>query len=148
MLPTFAGLLNSLSENSVSQMGFIYAFLHIAKTEAMYISGCWYFIVRCYLDSQPPSGGTPLVGCLTNCIYPHVHSDEPSGSINASNFLTSWGNVGLSGTLLQGVGWFVHMYAEFHPSSMVLQPLLGLGLPQKMPPFVHTFSSSPPSLYP
>ena len=31
---------------------------------------------------------------------------------------------------------------------IALQPLLGLGLPHKTPPFIPIFSSSPPSSYP
>ena len=34
--------------------------------------------------------------------------------------------------------------SSIHP-CMTLHPLLGLGLPQKLPPFVLIFSSSPPS---
>jgi len=38
-------------------------------------------------------------------------------------------------------------YKNFHP-SMALQPLPGLGLTHKMPPFISICSSSPPSSYP
>jgi len=37
----FIYLLNSLSEYGVYQRAFVYAFVPIAKTEAMCISGCW-----------------------------------------------------------------------------------------------------------
>jgi hypothetical protein len=40
-----------------------------------------------------------------------------------------------------------HIHPFIHP-SMALQPLLGLGLPHKTPPFISIRSSSPPSSYP
>ena len=41
----------------------------------------------------------------------------------------------------------VHGYTEFSIPCMALQPLPGLGLPQKVPPFFPVFSSSSPSSY-
>ena len=44
--------------------------------------------------------------------------------------------------------YFLRIYSSFHSiPSMALQPLLGPGLPRKMPPFFPVFCSSPPPSY-
>jgi len=51
---------------------------------------------------------------------------------------------------IQHPTWKIEYFSlstSIHP-SMALQPLPGLGLPHKMPPFISIRSSSPPSCYP